>query len=260
MKEHTEVENDALSNLTAARQSIEHHLVIITEDIWAYQREVELKNERIDELLKENDALEQSGETEWSKDYHRLEEVVAKNVEVYGDKLAEKEKVIKDLRSLNKSLRDRLAVYANLKEEQDSRYQPRDMASEFADWMIPNMNPVNMSAKDLMLEEGWKAVAEPKADTTAAWEIIKEQDRAVDDRMANVTRLATAALKHLEQGNTMAAEALIRPLAGGQHDTYDYYGDTDACGEARPDHDPSDIELAELAELERDEEAYWRNR
>jgi hypothetical protein len=46
-------------------------------------------------------------------------------------------------------------------------------------------------------------------------------------RAKNVTRLASAALKHVRRGNTIAAEALISPLAQGVHDAYKHDGDTE---------------------------------
>ena len=46
------------------------------------------------------------------------------------------------------------------------------------------------------------------------------EKKQAEDRMANVVRLANAAIRHLKRNRPAIAIQLLKPLAGGQHDTY----------------------------------------
>ena len=71
-------------------------------------------------------------------------------------------------------------------------------------------------------------------DSTAEFCIITGEYK-IEDRMANVCRLASAAIRHCRRGNNSIAEQLLIPLAGGQHDVYRHDEAADYLSEARPD-------------------------
>lgn len=123
---------------------------------------------------------------------------------------------LKQLRRDNSSMHQRLEAHAEARLHGTKAFKPEDILCA---------GLLKDELRDKKADRFYEAI-QGKSHLTTFNDIAKSfwNDRTTvrppDDRMANVCRLASAAIRHIEAGRPAIAVQLLKPLAGGQHDTY----------------------------------------
>lgn len=208
----------ALRAIRCATGDIHDHLATASSSIIYHRNTIQAQEVRIGELEAEVTHLKRLHTDATEQGHDSLDEVdqlKAANRRMMTV-IHQANDEMREMREVNKSMHDRLTEHANDRygrETEPSILEAALSAAEHGPSWLTNRLPPLMEACD----------------------------KHADNRMANVTRLANAAIRHLEANRPAIAIQLLKPLAGGQHDTYDYQENTKDSDGPRSNDDAEDI-------------------